>query len=98
MVTLKEEAINYQAPQKLNIADLSEVPTDIEVLTNTGTNDKGEEYSYKYASINGNEYRIPAPVLEQIKAILKLRPDVKKIKVHKTGSGLGTRYSTDPIL
>lgn len=97
MATLKEEALAYEPPLTLNIADLDEVPVDLQVHKTTKKNSKGEEYSYKYAEFNDKEYRIPNSVLEEIQKILKLKPEVMKVNVTKSGDGLGTRYKVDAL-
>jgi hypothetical protein len=35
--------------------------------------------------------------LEELQTILKLKPTVTKVRVKKTGSGLGTRYKVDAL-
>ena len=103
MATLKEEAMAYEPQQTLNIADLDKVPVDLEVYESeekVKKNDKGEiveRFTYKFAKLNGKEYRIPASVLEEIQTILKLKPTVEFVKVKKTGSGLGTKYKVDAL-
>jgi len=44
---------------------------------------------------NGQEYRVPNTVLEEIQKILKLKPETKFVKVSKKGSGLNTTYSVE---
>ncbi len=97
MATLKEVALAYEPPQTLNIADLEEVPVDLQVYGATKKNADGTEYTYQYAKLNDKEYRIPNTVLEEIQKILKLKPSVTKVKVSKSGSGLGTRYKVDAL-
>lgn len=97
MATLKETALAYEPPQMLNIADLDEVPVDIQVYGATKKNSQGEEYTYKFAKFNNKEYRVPNTVLEEIQTILKLKPEVTEVNVTKTGSGLATRYKVDAL-
>lgn len=97
MATLKEIALAYEPPQTLNIADLDEVPIDLQVYGATKKNAEGEEFSYQYAKLNNKEYRVPNSVLEEIQKILKLKPEVKKVKVTKSGTGLATRYRVDAL-
>lgn len=97
MATLKETALAYAPPQTLNIADLDEVPVDLELYDGKGKNSEDETFEYKYAKLNDKEYRVPNSVLEQIQTILKLKPTVTKVKVNKTGSGLATRYKVDAL-
>ena len=97
MGTLKEEALAYEPKQIQNIADLDEVPVDIPIHDGVGTDSEGKEFTYKYASINKKEYRVPKSVLEEIQTILKLKPTVQTVVVSKTGSGLSTRYKVEAI-
>ena len=97
MATLKDIALAYEPQQTLNIADLDEVTVDLEVCGATKKNSEGEEFSYQYVKLNEKEYRIPNSVIEEIQKILKLKPEVKKVKVTKTGSGLATRYKVDAV-
>ena len=97
MATLKETALAYEPPLTLNIADLPEVPVDLQVYGGKGKNKDGEEFEYQYAKLNNKEYRIPSSVIEEIQTILKLKPSVTKVKVKKSGSGLATRYKVDAL-
>lgn len=99
MANLREAAMAYEPPQILNIADLDVVVIDDikEIKQGTGTNKEGEPFSYNYATIGNKDYRIPDSVLEELQTILKLKPDVTKVKVKKSGSGLATRYKVEPL-
>lgn len=97
MATLKEEAMAYEPKQTLNIADLDEVPIDLQVFTSNATNSEGKEFEYKYAEFNGKQYRVPNTVLEEIQKIIKLKPTVTKVRVTKSGAGLGTKYKVDAV-
>jgi len=97
MGSLKEEAMAYEPKTTLNIADLSEVPVDITILEAEGIDKEGKTFKYKYAELNGKEYRVPVSVLEELKKIIKLKPTVTKIKVNKSGSGLCTRYEVEAL-
>jgi len=102
MATIREEAQAYQPPQTLNIADLTAVPIDdLQVESRTGKkkNEDGTEetFDYKCVLVDGKEYRIPSSVLEKIQDIIKLRPEVKNVRVTRTGVGLTTRYKVDII-
>tara|TARA_R110002111_G_C5998109_1_gene372760 strand:- start:2218 stop:2538 length:321 start_codon:yes stop_codon:yes gene_type:complete len=102
MTTLREQAEAYEPPQTLNIADLASVPIDeVEIIKKEGTkkndNDEEEKFTYQVFVIDDKEYRVPNTVLEQIQTIVKLKPEVKHVKVNKTGSGLATRYKVEPV-
>ena len=97
MATLKEEALAFTPKQTLNIADLDKVPVSIQVYEGTGSDAEGKPFTYKFAELNGKQYRIAPSVFEEIQTILKLKPTVQYIKVSKTGSGLATRYKVSPL-
>ena len=97
MATLKAEAQSYEPKQTPNIADLEKIPLDLELKDGKGSTKDGEEFAYKYAVINGIEYRVPGPVIGGIKAILGKIPDLKNVSVIKTGVGRDTKYQVIPM-
>lgn len=98
MATLKEEAMAYQPPQTLNIADLDKVPIDIELLAGEGKNNDGEVFTYKYAKIGDKEYRVAGSIIGGIKALLQKMPNLKHVSVIKQGTGMNTRYQVIPYV
>ena len=96
MATLKEEAMAYEPPQTLNIADLESFPVDIEVFDGEGKDKEGQAFKYKFAKIDGKEYRIAGSILGGIKAILQKMPNTKNVSVIKQGQGMNTRYQVIP--
>lgn len=98
MGTIREESLAYTAPTTLNIADLTSVPIDdLEVLEAEKNDLDGKPFKYKYTIVDEKEYRIPSTVLEEIQTIVNLKPEVKNVKVNKSGSGLATRYKVEVI-
>jgi len=97
MASIKEEAQAYEPKQTLNIADLDRVELSFPLEDRTGTDQDGKEFKYKVMVANGQEYRVPNTVLEEIKKMLDLKPDLKAVKVEKSGSGLSTRYTVKKI-
>jgi len=93
MASLKDEATAYEPQHTKNIADLEAVSVSQEVKKETRRNKDGEEYIISFINVLGIEYRVPNSVLEQLKAITKVKPDVKTIKVIKKGEGLNTSYT-----
>jgi len=93
MTSLKDTAKAYEPKTTMNIADLEKVDISLEVEDRTGTDAEGKEFAYKVLVLDGKEYRTPNTVLEEIKKIVSLKPDVKFVKVNKQGAGLSTRYS-----
>lgn len=97
IATLKEEAKAYVPQQTKNIAELDEVPLDLELFDGEGTDDNGKPFTYKFAELNGEKYRVPGSVIGQLKIQLEANPDLSKCKVKKDGAGLNTRYTVIPI-
>ena len=97
MASMKEEAKVYEAPQTLNIADLEKIPIDLELKDGIGKDKEGLEFKYKYAVVEGKEYRVAGSILGGIKAILEKVPDLKFVSVIKQGQGLNTRYQVVPL-
>ena len=95
--SLKEAAQTYEAKRTLNITDLDRVDISLPLEFRNGMNQEGKEFSYQVMVINEQEYRVPNTVLEEIKKILKLKPDTKFVKVTKKGTGLATTYSVEYI-
>lgn len=96
--TLKEEAqaSEPQAKSK-NITELSQVSTDLLVHSETFTNAEKEEVTIKVIEVNGEKYRVPQSVLNNLKVILEDNPKLKTFKVKKTGEGMDTRYTVIPL-
>ena len=93
MAKLIEEAKNYESKAKINnIAELQSVSTDLEVM-----GEADAEFPYKYVIVDGQKYKVPTSVLGSLKAILEENPNLKKIKVKKTGEGMDTRYTVIPL-
>lgn len=105
MTSLLEKAKAYEPKVVLNIADLDIVDLSFPMETREGTKiitkgdkDIEETYTYEVMVVNGQEYRVPNKVLEEIKKIVELRPDVTNIKVTKTGEGYKTKYEVKAVL
>ena len=98
MATLKEEAQNYVPPQTMNIADLEKIPIGIDMKDGSGKDSKGEEFKYKYAVIDGQQYRIAGSIIGGLKGLLKKMPNLQFIQVIKSGEGMNTRYQVIPYI
>ena len=96
MTKLSEEALTYTAPVTKNIVELEVVEVDAEVKERTA-GEVDNAFTYKYIEVNGEEYRIGASVLKQLKAHLEANKDLKKFKVTKEGEGLKTTYTVIPL-
>ena len=97
MATLKEAALAYEPPQTLNIADLDKIPVDVELKDGSGKSSEGEVFTYKYAEIEGKQYRVAGSIIGGIKALLQKLPDLKFVSVIKQGQGMNTRYQVIPM-
>ncbi len=97
MASIIESAREYEPKQTLNIADLNSVDVNLNLEDRTGKDNNGDEFKYKVTNVEGKEYRVPAMVLEKLKEALKIKPDIKRIKVNRSGSGLNTRYSVEVL-
>ena len=95
MSSLKETAEGYEPKLTLNIADLDKADLSFPIEDRTGTDKEGKDFEYKVMVANGQEYRVPNTVLEEIQKILKLKPETKSVKVTKKGTGLATSYSVE---
>ncbi len=96
MTKLSEEALTYEPPKTKNISELAEVNVDAEVKERTAG--EGENaFNYKYIEVEGEEYRVGASVLKQLKVHLEANPNIKKFRVNKTGEGLKTEYTVIPV-
>ena len=92
MASLKDTAKDFVPKQTNNIADLTSVSVDLELAEETNV-----EFPYKFIVVNGERYRVPNSVISSIKAILEENPNLKTIKVKKTGTGLNTEYTVIPL-
>jgi len=93
MPTIKEAAQQYEPKTTKNIADLPEVDIDaMQLEDREGTDNNGEKFQYKVVVVNNEEYRVPGSVIGDIKGILTKNPNLKRVSVSKSGSGMSTRY------
>ncbi len=97
MVSIKESAKEYVPIQTKNVAELSQIGVDMELLDGEGVNNEGKSFTYKYILSNNEEYRVPGIVLGQIKDLLESNPSTTSFKVKRTGEGLKTRYTVIPL-
>ena len=97
MVSLRDSAKTYEPPKTLNITDLKEISTEIEIKTRKFQKTDGEEFEIEVFEFEGNEYRIPVSVKKQLKEILEEKPDMTKFKVKKSGEGMNTNYTVIPL-
>lgn len=104
MSKIGDFAKDYEPPQTTkNIADLPEVSTDIEL--------EDDEFEFvdkmtkqlktvkqKVINLNGESYRVPITVIQQLKVIMEDNPSLKRFKVKRSGSTKDdTRYQVIPL-
>ena len=93
MPTIKEAAQSYEPKQTKNIADLPEVNIEqMQLEDREGTDNEGKQFAYKVIVVSNEEYRVPGSVIGDIKGLLTKKPDLKRVSVSKTGTGMSTRY------
>jgi len=97
MPTIKDKAKAYEPKQTKNITDLEVVRTDAEVKETTARDKEGNEFTYNYITVDGEEYRVPDSVLKDLKVILEANPNLTSFQVKKTGTGMGTKYTVIPL-
>ena len=97
MSSFKEAAEGYEPQQLKNIADLESVDINANFEKVTKEKSDGSTYEVSVLRIEGEEYRVPNSVLEKVQTILKQTPDLKKVRVVKSGEGLKTSYTVVPL-
>ena len=105
MSKISEFAKEYESPTATkNIADLPEVSTDLELEDDTfeftdKATGKLKTVSQKVINLDGETYRVPVSVIQQLKVILEDNPNLKRFKVRKSGSTKDdTRYQVIPLV
>lgn len=94
---LKGEAENYVPPETKVVSDLDKVSVLSEIETFKGMDKDGNSFSYKYLEEDGERYRVPTSVIQQIKVLLEDNPKLLTVKVKKTGKGMSTVYQVIPV-
>jgi len=104
MATLNDYAKDYEPTAKTkNIADLKEVSTSLELVDDefeyTDKEKQTHTVKQKVVIVDGEKYRVPTTVIQQLKIILEDNPQCKKFKVKKSGTTKDdTRYQVIPLL
>lgn len=97
MGSVRDEAKAYTPSKTLNVSDLEAFSLETKMEDRSGKDKDGKDFSYKVALVTGNEYRVPASVLNDIKTLLEAKPTLKTVKVVKKGQGMNTKYSVIPM-
>ena len=103
MAKISEYAKDYEpAATTKNIAELQSVSTDLELIDDEFEFTKNGEtkiVKQKVIVVDGEQYRIPVSVIQQLKVFLEDNPALKKFKVKKTGTTKDdTRYVVIPLV
>jgi hypothetical protein len=94
MANIRDSAKAFVPKTTKNVADLDAVNLEWSVEDRKGKNEEGKEFDYKVVVKDGEDYRIPASVLNQIKTIVECKPNQKTVRVIKKGTGMNTEYTT----
>ena len=102
MAKISEFAKDYESSAKTkNIAELQSVSTDLELMDDEFEFTKNGEtkiVKQKVIVVNGEQYRCPITVIQQLKVILEDNPSLKKFKVKKSGNTKDdTKYVVIPL-
>jgi len=105
MAKLNEFAQEYEpiATTK-NIADLPSVSVDLELEDDSfeftdKISGKPKTVTQKVINVEGETYRVPVSVIQQLKVLLEDNPNLKKFKVKKSGTTKDdTRYQVIPLM
>jgi len=105
MAKISEVAKGYETTSKTkNIADLGRVSTDLEImhdsfeLTDKATGEP-KTVQQQVIEVDGEKYRVPVTVIQQLKVILEDNPNLKNFKVKKSGTTKDdTRYQVIPLM
>lgn len=101
MATIADLAKTFESKTTKNIAELPEVSTELELEDDEfeWTKDgKTKTVKQKVVEINGEKYRVPVSVIQQLKVMIDDNPNLKRFKVKKTGTSKDdTRYTVIPL-
>jgi len=97
MSKISEYVKDYEPTTKTkNIAELDKVSTDLELQDDDYEFTKDGEtktVKQKVIVVDGENYRVPVTVLQQLKILIEDDPDLKSFKVKRSGSTKDdTRY------
>lgn len=103
MPKISDVAKDYKSSTTKNISALPEVSTDLELFddefeTKDKKTNEPKTVKQKVVNINGENYRVPNSVFQQLKVILEDNPNLRKFKVKANGQGMETRYQVIPLM
>ena len=105
MGTLKSEAEAYVPQQKTrNVAELPEVSVNFKLVDDSFEVDEvidgvkvKKTVNIKVIEVNGERFRVPSSVIEQLQIHLESNPNLEKFKVNASGTGMSTKYTVIPL-
>ena len=101
MVKIADFAKTYESKTIKNIAELPEVPTDIEIEDDSfdfEKDGKTKTVKQKVIEVNGEKYRVPISVIQQLKVLVDDNPKLARFKVKKSGTTKeDTKYQVIPL-
>lgn len=93
MANIRESAKAFTPKTTKNVADLDKMDLEWPVEDRKGKDKDNNDFEYKVVVKDGEDYRIPASVLNAIKTILEAKPSQRFVKVVKKGTGMNTEYT-----
>ena len=54
-------------------------------------------FKLKVINVDGEDYRVPISVIKALKTIAEEKPNLKFVKVKRTGEGMKTEYTVIPL-
>ncbi len=99
MNSIKDEAQAYEPKKMKNIIDLEAISVEQEIKKEVKKEGTDDAYEVSYLVLPNKEtgaleeYRVPNSVLEGLKSILKVKPDLKTFTVEKEGEGMKSKYT-----
>ena len=96
--SIGEHAKEYEPTRMKTIADVEAVSIQ-QVFFKDESRETQEKEIYKvsYIVVDGEEYRVPNSVLEQLQTMMEEKPEMKTFRVTKKGEGKGTKYTVIPL-
>lgn len=98
--TLLQAAVEYVAPKTTtkNISELSKVSTKLEVTEQIRGKEPNTWKQFEIV-VDGQIYRVPKTVIDQLQTIVKFAPTLEYFKVTKTGTTKDdTKYKVEPVV
>lgn len=96
MVSIREASATYESKETKNIVEAGVFDIDSKMEKVTYKEGTDEEFSVNEMEKDGEIYRVPNSVLKMLKTLINDNPNIKQVKVLKSGTGLSTEYQVVP--